>query len=161
MDLDYLGPYSGKGTLGDPDMLQVGNGWLNLEEAKTHFSIWAMWSAPLIAGNDATKMNGSDIASKVLLNTEVIAIDQDPKNNWAARVKTTARCRLQEDACSGRHVRDRAGQPDDSAASITVNWSDIGLVYRHGDARFVGTHDITPSGSGYTATPFPRHGRSC
>ncbi|MES1166121.1 MAG: glycoside hydrolase family 27 protein [Verrucomicrobiota bacterium] len=159
MSLDYLGPYSGKGHWGDPDMLQVGNGGLNLEEAKTHFSIWAMWSAPLIAGNDLTKMNGSDIASKVLLNTEVIAIDQDPKNSWATRIRSDSSAQIYKKTlqAAGTYAVALVNMSN-AAASITFKWSDLGLstvtamrdLWAHGD--------ITPSGTSYTATNVPAHG---
>ena len=44
--------YAGPGHWNDPDMLEVGNPGLSLEEARSHFSLWAILAAPLIAGND-------------------------------------------------------------------------------------------------------------
>ena len=64
-------------------MLEVGNPGLTLEEARTQFSLWAMWSAPLLAGHDPREMTGQDIASAVLLNRDVIAVDQDPLGRMA------------------------------------------------------------------------------
>ena len=66
--------YAGPGHWNDPDMLEVGNG-LSGPENRTHFSIWCMLAAPLMAGNDLRKMN--DETKTVLINKEVIAIDQD------------------------------------------------------------------------------------
>ena len=37
-------------------MLEVGNGKLTLDENRTHMSLWAMLAAPLLAGNDLSKM---------------------------------------------------------------------------------------------------------
>jgi len=37
-----------------PDMLQVGNGNMSLDEARTHFAAWVVTSAPLILGFDLT-----------------------------------------------------------------------------------------------------------
>lgn len=68
--------YAGPGHWNDPDMLQVGNGGMNETEYITHFSMWAMMAAPLMAGNDLRDMDES--TQKVLLNKEVIAVDQDP-----------------------------------------------------------------------------------
>lgn len=70
----YLG-YSGPGGWNDPDMLQVGNGSMSNIEYQSHFSMWAIMSSPLIAGNDLRKMSGE--TKKILTNPEVIAIDQD------------------------------------------------------------------------------------
>jgi alpha-galactosidase len=68
----------------DPDMLQVGN--LPYEDSKTHFSMWCLFGAPLIAGNDLRKMP-PDIA-KILTNPEAIAIDQDPSANQGILLRT-------------------------------------------------------------------------
>jgi alpha-galactosidase len=65
-------------------MLEVGNGKLSLEENRTHFSMWAMLAAPLLAGNDLPNMKPEIKA--ILTNREVIAIDQDSLGKQAARV---------------------------------------------------------------------------
>jgi len=78
-----LAPYSGPGHWNDPDMLEVGNGKMTSEEYKTHFSMWAMLAAPLIAGND---LRGMDEATRTILtNKEVIAIDQDVLGKQAVK----------------------------------------------------------------------------
>jgi len=59
----------------DPDMLEVGNHGLSYIESRTHFTLWCMMAAPLIAGNDLRKMN-EDIL-KVLTNKDAISVDQD------------------------------------------------------------------------------------
>ncbi len=38
------------------NMLEVGNGGMNDDEYRTHMSLWAILAAPLIAGNDLSKM---------------------------------------------------------------------------------------------------------
>ena len=68
----------------DPDMLEVGNGGMTAEEYRSHFSLWAMLAAPLIAGNDIVSMDASTQA--ILTNREVIAVDQDPLGQQARRV---------------------------------------------------------------------------
>jgi alpha-galactosidase len=70
-----LAKYAGPGHWNDPDMLEVGNGKLTLAENRTHFSMWAMLAAPLLAGNDLPNMT-TDVRS-ILTNRDVIAIDQD------------------------------------------------------------------------------------
>jgi alpha-galactosidase len=70
-----LSSFAGPGRWNDPDFLEVGNGGMSPDEERTHFSLWAMLAAPLIAGNDLTRM--SDETKNVLLNREVIAVDQD------------------------------------------------------------------------------------
>lgn len=67
--------YAGPGGWNDPDMLEVGNGGMTTEEYKTHFSLWCMLAAPLMAGNDLGNM--SPETAEILKNGELIAIDQD------------------------------------------------------------------------------------
>ncbi len=69
-----LRKYAGPGHWNDPDMLEVGNGMKESED-RTHFSIWCMMAAPLIAGNDIRKM--SKETNSILTNKNIIAIDQD------------------------------------------------------------------------------------
>lgn len=38
----------------DPDMLEVGNGLLTIEENRAHFALWAIMKAPLIIGTDVS-----------------------------------------------------------------------------------------------------------
>ena len=70
-----LAKYAGPGHWNDPDMLEVGNGGMTTEEYKTHFSLWCMLAAPLIAGNDLGNMSAE--TKEILGNKEVIALDQD------------------------------------------------------------------------------------
>jgi alpha-galactosidase len=56
-------------------MLEVGNPGLTEIENRSHFSLWAMMAAPMIAGNDVANMDAATRA--ILLNKEVIAVDQD------------------------------------------------------------------------------------
>jgi alpha-galactosidase len=70
-----LESYAGPGHWNDPDMLEVGNGGMTTEEYRSHFSLWCLLAAPLLAGNDLHHMT-PEIKS-ILTNKEVIAVDQD------------------------------------------------------------------------------------
>ncbi|MGC4129107.1 MAG: glycoside hydrolase family 27 protein [Bergeyella sp.] len=80
-----LRKYAGPGHWNDPDMLEVGNGALTPNEDRAHFSMWAMLSAPLIAGNDLRNMN--EETRKILTNREVIALNQDKLGVQALKYK--------------------------------------------------------------------------
>lgn len=69
-----LRAYAGPGHWNDPDMLEVGRG-MTVEEDRAHLSLWAIMAAPLIAGNDITKM--TEATRAILTNKDIIAIDQD------------------------------------------------------------------------------------
>jgi len=119
-----LQSYAGPGHWNDPDMLEVGNGGMTDTEYRTHFSLWAILAAPLIAGNDLRTMRPE--IHDILTNKEVIAIDQDPlgregervaKNGdlevWAKQLKDGSRAVL---------LLNRGA----SEQEITANWQDLG-----------------------------------
>ena len=70
-----LAAYAGAGHWNDPDMLEIGNGKMSEDEYRTHMSLWALLAAPLLAGNDLSKMGDAD--RRILTNKDAIAIDQD------------------------------------------------------------------------------------
>ncbi len=85
--------YSGPGHWNDLDMLIVGwVGWgpnlhetrLTPDEQYTHVSLWALRSAPLLLGNDLTKLD--EFTLNLITNDEVIAIDQDKLGQEATPV---------------------------------------------------------------------------
>ena len=63
------------GHFNDPDMLQVGNVGLTVEEQKSHFSLWAIMSGPLLAGTDIEHASAQTLA--ILTAPELIEINQD------------------------------------------------------------------------------------
>lgn len=76
--------YAHPGSWNDPDMLFIGKGEFDanhLTEARSHFALWAMVSAPLLIGADlrTTPQSLMDIFG----NAALIAIDQDPAGNQA------------------------------------------------------------------------------
>lgn len=71
-----LDAYAKPGHWNDPDMLEVGNGGMTNVEYRSHFSLWSIMASPLLIGTDVRKIKHEDL--EILLNTDVIAIDQDP-----------------------------------------------------------------------------------
>ncbi len=79
-----LEKFAGPGHWNDPDMLEVGNGGMKRDEYRTHMALWALLAAPLLAGNDLRSM--SPEMKEILLNSEVIAVDQDAKGIQGHRI---------------------------------------------------------------------------
>ena len=79
-----LSRYAGPGHWNDPDMLEIGNGHMSTEEYRAHMSLWVLLAAPLLAGNDLSKMTAED--RSILMNRDAIAIDQDRLGKQAERV---------------------------------------------------------------------------
>lgn len=80
-----LARFAGPGAWNDPDMLEVGDGRMSLDEQRAHFALWAVLAAPLVAGNDIRSM--SPAVRAILADPEVIAIDQDGAGRAGERVR--------------------------------------------------------------------------
>ncbi len=122
--LNGIESYAGPGHWNDPDMLEVGNGGMNKEENRAHFSMWALLSAPLLAGNDLANMSAD--TREILLNKEVIAVDQDVMGLQGRRVKKMGDLEVwsKQLADGGRAVA--LLNRSDKAATISADWTDIG-----------------------------------
>ncbi|HVK22095.1 MAG TPA: NPCBM/NEW2 domain-containing protein [Actinokineospora sp.] len=70
-----LEAFSKVGGWNDPDMLEVGNGGMTDTEYRSHFSLWALLNAPLLAGNDLSTMSAAN--KTILTNADIIAMNQD------------------------------------------------------------------------------------
>jgi len=151
-----LAQYAGPGHWNDPDMLEVGRG-MSADEDRSHFGMWAMLAAPLIAGNDITKMSATTKA--ILTNPDVIAVDQDPLGKQATVVATSGSNQVWAKKLSGTNTYavalfNRSG----NAASMTVQWSQVGLPAGSATVRdLYAQKDLGPSTDSYTAN-VPSHG---
>ena len=153
-----LWPYATPGHWNDPDMLEVGNGGMTQEEYKSHFSLWAMMAAPLIAGNDIPHMT-PEIRS-ILLNKEIIALDQDPLGHQGHRVHKQGDLEVWARELAGGNravlLLNRGATP----ADISFNWAELGYP-----ARLTATvhdmwraTDVAKTSGTYTAHNVPPHG---
>ncbi|KAG6879430.1 hypothetical protein C0992_002696 [Termitomyces sp. T32_za158] len=58
------------------DILEVGNGHLTYDEAKSHFTAWALMKSPLLISTNLATVTNQTL--EILKNKEIIAINQDP-----------------------------------------------------------------------------------
>lgn len=79
-----LAGYARPGAFNDPDMMEVGRGGMTDTEMRSHFALWAIMAAPLIAGNDLRNMDAA--TQTILKNQNLIAINQDPLGLQAVQV---------------------------------------------------------------------------
>lgn len=97
-----LGRYAGPRHWNDPDMPEVGND----TEYRTHFTLWAMLSAPLLIGSDIRKASSATLA--ILRNSDVIALDQDVKGVRGNEISST----------DGLHVIRKPSANGDTAVAL-------------------------------------------
>lgn len=122
---EALYPYSGPGHWNDPDMLEVGNGGLTAVESRAHFSFWALFAAPLIAGNDLRTMSKETL--EILTNREVIAIDQDPLGIQGRKVRDDGPHEVWMKPLADGSRAVILFNRGNAAVPLSVAWEDIGL----------------------------------
>ncbi len=145
-----LQSFAGPGHWNDPDMLEIGNGGMSHDEYVTHMSLWAMLAAPLLAGNDLSKMSAADLA--ILTNKEVIAVDQDAKGAQGRRVAQEGPLEVWAKPLADGSYAVGLFNGSESAAPITLELKDIGMsssaqirdLWAHRDlGSFSGSYTVT------------------
>ncbi len=153
-----LAQYAGPGHWNDPDMLEVGNGGMTDVEYRSHFSMWAMMAAPLIAGNDLRSM--TQATKDILINTDIIAVDQDALGKQGRPISVSKTLEVWAKPLVGAQTYAVALLNRTSAAAdITVTWSSLGLTSTSATVRDLWAHaDLGSVSDSYTATSVPSHG---
>jgi len=105
-------------------MLEVGNGGMSDTEYRSHFSLWAILAAPLIAGNDLRNMRPE--IHDILTNKEVIAIDQDPLGQEGERVAKNGDLEVWAKQLKDGSRAVILFNRGDSEQEITAHWEDLG-----------------------------------
>src|SRR4051812_33704016 len=152
-----LQSYATPGHWNDPDMLEVGNGGMNDVEYRSHFSLWAILAAPLIAGNDLRSMRPE--IHDILTNKEVIAVDQDALGRQGERVAKHGDLEIWskqlKDGSRAALLLNRSG----SEQEISVAWEDlrypVGLT---AGVRDLWLHKDLGKFTGKFSAPVPSHG---
>ncbi|HVA63403.1 MAG TPA: glycoside hydrolase family 27 protein [Terriglobales bacterium] len=140
---------AGPGHWNDPDMLEIGNGGMSNTEYRTHMSLWAMLAAPLLAGNDLTKMTPA--IHDLLTNREVIAVDQDKLGRQGVRVGPAGDQEVWRRTLAGGATAVALFNRGTAPASMTVRWQDLGLP-KNPQVRDLWAHKNLSAPGGYTAT---------
>lgn len=113
--------YAGHGHWNDPDMLEVGNGGMTTEEYRTHFSLWCMLAAPLMAGNDIRNMDKE--TQEILTNKEMIAVNQDKLGKQAFCFRDNGDYEIWVKKLSGEEKAVCLLNRSDEAKTVEVNFS--------------------------------------
>ena len=123
-------------------------------EQRAHLSLWAMLSAPLIAGNDVRSMTPQ--TRDILTNRDVIAIDQDPNVAPARALPEDSRVFVKP--LSDGAVAVVFTNLADAPATITVSTDDIGLAKAPCfTVRDLWSHQETTTTGSLTSGPLVPH----
>ncbi|XP_077231051.1 alpha-galactosidase-like [Tasmannia lanceolata] len=153
---DRWASYSGPGGWNDPDMLEVGNGGMSTEEYRSHFSIWALVKAPLLIGCDIRSIDTVNLG--LLNNQEVIAVNQDALGVQGKKVKKDGDLEVWAGPLSHGRVAVVLLNRGSSQATITANWSEVGLQQSTVvDVRDLWKHSTTSSVRGHVTATMDSH----
>jgi alpha-galactosidase len=150
-----LAKYAAPGHWNDPDMLEVGNGGMKFDEYRTHITLWVILAAPLLAGNDLSKMTPETLS--LLTNKEVVAVDQDSLGKQGDRVWAVGPLELWSKPLSGGAKAVGLFNRAESPLPFTLKLQDVGFA-QGAQLRdlWQGTEVSSKNGT-YTVT-VPAHG---
>ena len=149
-----LSRYAHPGQWNDPDMLEIGNGGMSLDEYKTHMSLWAILAAPLLAGNDLSKVKTEDLA--ILENKDAIAIDQDSLGRQGDRASALGPYEVWTKPLANGHMAIALFNRGELAHSMQINLHDLGI---QGKVRLREVWSRTQlSSTGAITAIVPKHG---
>jgi alpha-galactosidase len=150
-----LAKYAAPGHWNDPDMLEVGNGKMTTEEYRTHMSLWAVLAAPLIAGNDLSKMD--DATKSILMNKGVIAIDQDKLGKQGDRLRAEGPHEVWTKPLNGGALAVALFNRGETASTGIVTLKELGFKKPHSIIN-VWTNAPVEAKDGVITADIPRHG---
>ena len=150
-----LSKYARPGHWNDPDILEVGNGGMTPDEYRTHMSLWAILAAPLLAGNDLTKMDAT--TKSILINKDVIAVDQDPLGIQGDRVQATGPFEIWMKPLAGNAKAVALFNRNSRPYPITVQFASVGLPATI-HARDLWTEENLGTLQGSYTAEVPAHG---
>jgi alpha-galactosidase len=149
--------FAGPGHWNDPDMLEVGNGGMTTIEYRSHFSLWAMLAAPLIAGNDLRNMKPE--IQEILTNQEVIAVDQDPLGSEGKPVRKSGDLEVLARTLLGGNRAVILFNRGNAEQEMTVNWEDLGYPdHLSAGVRDLWQHKELGKFTGKFSAAVPSHG---
>jgi alpha-galactosidase len=150
-----LSRYAAPGHWNDPDMLEVGNGGMSPDEYRTHFSLWAMLAAPLIAGNDLSKMD--DTTKSILMNKAVIAVDQDKLGKEGDRFSAVGPNEIWTKPLAGGALAVAFFNRGDTPSTNSVTLKALGIHHAHSILNLWANTAVEAPDGIITAT-IPPHG---
>jgi alpha-galactosidase len=134
-----LADHASPGHWNDPDMLVIGiyddpkavvneagaNGCTD-EEYRSHMSLWCLMASPLLCGNDIRNMNQA--TKDILLNSEIIAVNQDPLGKQAKKIRDDGDVEVfAKPLADGSWAVGLLNRNDGTEKKIHFSWNEIGI----------------------------------
>ncbi|MBV1856721.1 glycoside hydrolase family 27 protein [Catellatospora tritici] len=150
-----LASYARPGAFNDPDMMEVGRGGMTDTEMRSHFALWAIMAAPLIAGNDLRSMSAA--TQTILKNQNLIAINQDSLGLQATQISNDGTRRVLAKRLADGDVAVALFNQSNATATVSTTAGAIGKTGTSFTLRDAWTNTTSTSTGSITAS-VPAHG---
>jgi alpha-galactosidase len=150
-----LASYAQPGAFNDPDMMEVGRGGMTDTEMRSHFALWAIMAAPLIAGNDLRSASAATLT--ILRNQNLIAINQDSLGLQAVQVSNDGTRRVLAKRLSNGDVAVALFNQGSSTTTVATTAAAIGKAGSSFTLREAWTN-ATSTTTGAISASVPGHG---
>ncbi len=145
----------GQGRWNNPDYLLVG--FIGDEEARSQMSLWCVTASPLYIAHDFRVLNDWD--RYVLLNTEAIAVDQDPAGTSGSRVKAEGAAQVWARPLADGSTAVVLLNAGEKPLTAGVTWAELKLASGARQVRDLWAHEnLGEQADGYQAKELPPHG---
>ncbi|MET8147222.1 ricin-type beta-trefoil lectin domain protein [Actinoplanes sp. NPDC005259] len=151
-----LAGYAKPGGFNDPDMMEVGRGTLTDTEQRSHFAMWAIMAAPLIAGNDIRGM--STATQSILKNGRLIAVNQDSLGRQGVQVAGDANQRVLAKRLANGDVAVALFNQSGATRTISTTAAAIGKTGASSYSLVDAGTGATTTTSGTISASVPAHG---
>jgi alpha-galactosidase len=128
---------------------------MNHDEYVTHMTLWVLLAAPLLAGNDLSKMTPETLS--IITNRDVVAVDQDIKGVQGRRIAQEGPLEVWAKPLADGSVAVGLFNRGESVSPITLSLKDIG-VQGSAKVRDLWQRQDLGSFSGSYTADVPRHG---
>ena len=135
----------------------MGYDWTGLDddEQYTEVSLWSILDAPLILGNDLTKIDA--FTHNLLCNDEVIEVNQDPLGRMASCIATRGETKIYAKEMSDGSMAVGFFNLGDETVPVSATWSELKLKGPRMVRNLWRQRDLGRYADGFSAD-IPRHG---
>jgi len=132
---DQWRPFCSPGHWNDPDILEIATKEKNQpgltpDEEYTQMTMWCLDCAPLLLGNDLTKM--TPFTLNLLENDEVLAVNQDTLGDQAVTISSNGMARVYaKQMADGSRAVGLFNLSSNTVTTVTVHWNDLNIHGPH------------------------------
>ena len=128
---------------------------LDDDEQCTEVSLWCLLAAPLLLGNDLTKID--EFTHNLLCNDEVLEVDQDPLGRMGSCIATRGETKVYAKEMADGSLAVGLFNRGDEIVPVSTTWAELKLTGLQRVRNLWRQRDLGQQADGFSAD-IPRHG---